>query len=142
MQEGGAGSVMCAYNRVSGTYACEHPLLLNDVLKREWGFDGWVMSDWGATHSAKEAALAGLDQEQHAFELATHYRNGAEVGGGVGQVPSSPLDDMVLRILRPAFRHGLFDGEPPRSPPPSARTSRRPSSQKTRRGGRGRAACC
>ena len=54
---------MCSYNRVNGDYACENDYLLNDVLKKSWGFKGWVMSDWGGTHSTVKAALAGLDQE-------------------------------------------------------------------------------
>src|SRR6201991_3209039 len=61
--KGDPGSVMSSYNRVNGTYAGEHDWLLNQVLKQEWGFKGWVMSDWGGVHSAAKAALAGLDQE-------------------------------------------------------------------------------
>ena len=63
VKESGVGSVMCAYNKVNGIYACENSHLLNDILKSEWGFKGWVMSDWGATHSTAQAANAGLDQE-------------------------------------------------------------------------------
>src|SRR4051812_24940382 len=62
----GVASVMCSYNRVNGVYACEQPYLLNTVLKGQFGFDGWVMSDWGGTHSTVPAALAGMDQEQAA----------------------------------------------------------------------------
>src|SRR6478735_8377664 len=58
-----AAAVMAAYNLINGTYACEHSHLINDVLKGEWRFDGWVMSDWGAAHSTVESAVAGLDQE-------------------------------------------------------------------------------
>ena len=67
VKQGGAGSVMCAYNKVNSVYACENPTLLTRLLKGELGFDGWVMSDWGATHSTAPAANAGLDQEQNAF---------------------------------------------------------------------------
>ena len=63
VKESGVGSVMCAYNKVNGIYACENSHLLDDILKSEWGFKGWVMSDWGATHSTTQAANAGLDQE-------------------------------------------------------------------------------
>jgi beta-glucosidase len=59
----GAGAVMCAYNRVRGRYACENQELLTRKLRTEWGFKGFVVSDWGATHSARPALLAGLDQE-------------------------------------------------------------------------------
>ncbi len=62
LEQGRPGAVMCAYNRVNGPYACESPWLLNDVLKRDWNFPGWVMSDWGAVH-AITALDAGLDQE-------------------------------------------------------------------------------
>ncbi|WP_129112907.1 beta-glucosidase [Halegenticoccus tardaugens] len=61
--EAGAGSVMAAYNRVNGTYVTEHRHLLRDVLKGEWGFDGYVVSDWFATESTVDAANAGLDLE-------------------------------------------------------------------------------
>ncbi len=53
--------VMCSYNRVNGDYACENDFLLNQVLKKDWGFKGFVLSDWGGTHSTVKAALAGLD---------------------------------------------------------------------------------
>ena len=58
------GAVMCSYNRVNGDYACENSYLLHDVLKKSWGFKGFVDSDWGGTHSTEKASAAGLDQEQ------------------------------------------------------------------------------
>src|SRR3954468_8379686 len=57
-------SVMCSYNRINGVYGCENRHLLTHVLKNQFGFKGWVMSDWGATHSTVRAANSGLDQEQ------------------------------------------------------------------------------
>ena len=54
---------MCSYNRINGTYACENPTLLTTFSKRQFGFDGFVMSDWGATHSTVASANAGLDME-------------------------------------------------------------------------------
>ena len=60
VREAGSWGVMAAYNRLDGTYCCEHPWLLTDLLKREWGFEGFVVSDWFATHSTVPAALAGL----------------------------------------------------------------------------------
>lgn len=57
-----AGAVMCSYNRVNGTYACQNKYLLTDVLKDAFHFEGFVLSDWGGTHSAVEASHAGLDQ--------------------------------------------------------------------------------
>lgn len=98
-------SVMCSYNLVNGVYACENQHLLNEVLKGDWQFPGFVMSDWWATHSTAAAALAGLDQEQpdNAFfgSLAQAVSS--------GQVPQSRLDDMVRRILRAMYAAGLFD---------------------------------
>src|SRR3954468_6290959 len=63
VQQGGAGAVMCSYNRVNGTYACENAEELTDVLRDAWKFDGLVMSDWGALHSTVKAARSGLDLE-------------------------------------------------------------------------------
>jgi beta-glucosidase len=60
---GRPGSVMCAYNRIEGDYACESRRMLTDVLRGDWGYPGWVMSDWGAVHSTVKAANAGLDQQ-------------------------------------------------------------------------------
>ena len=64
LKDSNVQSVMCSYNLLNGVYACENPHLLNDVLKHDWNFQGFVMSDWWATHSTVNAALAGLDQEQ------------------------------------------------------------------------------
>src|ERR1039458_2328631 len=62
--EGQPGMVMCSYNKLNGDYACENSYLLNDLLKKTWGFKGFVVSDWGATHSTAKAVLNGLDNEQ------------------------------------------------------------------------------
>ena len=63
VREGGALSIMSAYNKLRGEHACHHDYLLNQVLKREWGFKGAVISDWGGTHDSREAVLKGLDLE-------------------------------------------------------------------------------
>ena len=57
------GMVMCSYNLINGDHACENPYLLRDVLKKDWGFKGFVISDWDGTHSTVKASAAGLDQE-------------------------------------------------------------------------------
>ena len=108
VKQGKAGSVMCSYNRINGVYACEQPNLLNEILKGEFGFDGWVMSDWGGAHSTVDAALNGMDQE---MDLAPGKYFGDELKAAVeaGKVPQSRLDDMVLRIVRPMFRVGIFE---------------------------------
>ncbi|MEA2470054.1 MAG: beta-glucosidase, partial [Thermoleophilaceae bacterium] len=111
------GSVMCSYNRINGTYACENPRMLNGILKGELGFTGFVMSDWGGTHSTVPAANAGLDME---MDLAPgkYFGSALKDAVGSGQVPASRLDDMVLRILRPMFERGIF--EHPHAPEPEA----------------------
>ncbi|KQV61470.1 MULTISPECIES: glycoside hydrolase family 3 C-terminal domain-containing protein [unclassified Duganella] len=109
-EEGNPGSVMCSYNRVNGVYACESSYLLNEVLKKDWGFKGWVMSDWGATHSTIPAANAGLDQQSGMpFDLADYF--GAPLKEAVlnGWVPQSRLDDMARRVLHAMFEHGVVD---------------------------------
>ncbi|HXM42619.1 MAG TPA: glycoside hydrolase family 3 C-terminal domain-containing protein [Bryobacteraceae bacterium] len=98
-------SVMCAYNLVNGVYNCENAHLLNDILKGDWQFPGFVMSDWWATHSTVHAALNGLDQEQP----DNQYFGSLAPAIAAGQVPQSRLDDMVHRILRAMYAVGLFD---------------------------------
>src|SRR3954471_13500617 len=66
IKDGGAASVMCAYNKLNDKYACENKELLDGFLRRDWAFDGFVTSDWGATHSTADSAMAGLDMEMHA----------------------------------------------------------------------------
>lgn len=109
--DAGVGSVMCSYNRINGTYACENNVTLGD-LKNPQGlnFTGWVLSDWGGTHSTVQAALAGLDQEMP----DSYYFNSSLYNAVIaGQVPESVIDDKALRILTPMFRAGLFDLLPP-----------------------------
>ena len=105
VQDSGVQSVMCSYNLLNGTYACENPYLFTTVLKGDWAFPGFVMSDWWATHSTVAAANAGLDQEQ---PNDTYFGNLAQAVQS-GQVPQSRLDDMVHRILRAMFAAGVFD---------------------------------
>lgn len=110
MERGDPGSVMCSYNRVNGPYACESDYLLNEVLKKDWGFKGYVMSDWGATHSTIPAALAGLDQQSgHPFDKSAYFNEALKEAVVNGHVPQSRLDDMVKRITRAMFANGLVD---------------------------------
>src|SRR5512140_2809201 len=71
VKEAHVWAVMGSYNRLNGTYACEHPYLLHDILRTRWGFQGLVMSDWGATHSGAPALEAGLDLEMPKAEHMT-----------------------------------------------------------------------
>ena len=103
--------VMCAYNKINGDYACENDYTLNQVLKKDFGFKGFVLSDWEGTHSTVKAALAGLDQEQPGYGYF-----GAPLKAAVekGDVPMSRLDDMDHRILRSMFAAGVVDNPPVR----------------------------
>jgi beta-glucosidase len=108
--------VMCAYNKVNGVYSCENDYLLNQVLKKEWGFQGWVLSDWGGTHSTTKAALNGLDQEMPGDSAGGGFF-GAPLEKAVDsrEVPEARLNDMVHRILRSMFACGVIDNPPVRS---------------------------
>ncbi|HEX7984638.1 MAG TPA: glycoside hydrolase family 3 C-terminal domain-containing protein [Duganella sp.] len=109
-EEGNPGAVMCSYNRLNGVYACENTYLLNEVLKKDWGFKGWVMSDWGAVHSTVPAANAGLDQQSGMpFDLADYFGPPLKEAVLNGWVPQARLDDMVRRILHAMFEHGVID---------------------------------
>ena len=98
-------SVMCSYNLTNSQYDCQNSHLLNDVLKHDWSFPGFVMSDWWATHSTAAAANNGLDQEQPNQQYFSSL--GTEVSNG--QVSQSRLDNMVHRILRAMYEVGIFD---------------------------------
>jgi beta-glucosidase len=108
IEGGGPGAVMCSYNRVNGVYACESRWLLADVLDRDWGFPGYVMSDWGAQHSTAGSARAGLDQESaYVFDSEPYYGTALAAALGDGGVPMPSLDEMARRILRSMFAVGL-----------------------------------
>ncbi|BEV12841.1 glycoside hydrolase family 3 protein [Asticcacaulis sp. DW145] len=110
LEVGKPGAVMCAYNRVNGVYACENDYLLNTVLKKDWGFSGFVMSDWGATHSTIPAANAGLDQQSgYPFDKAPYFAGALADAVNSGQVPEARLDDMARRVLWALFSTGAFD---------------------------------
>jgi beta-glucosidase len=110
IEAGDPGSVMCSYNRVDTVFACENAFLLNEVLKRDWGFKGYVMSDWGAVHSTVDAANHGLDQESaSSFDRAPYFREPLRKAVAEGQVSQARLDDMVRRILHSLFAQGLVD---------------------------------
>ncbi len=104
--------VMCSYNRVNGDYACENDYTLNQVLKQQWGFKGFVLSDWEATHSTVKAALAGLDMEQPGDVYFGEPLKQAVLDG---KVPAARLDDMVHRIVRSMIANGVVDDPPVRS---------------------------
>ena len=100
-------TVMASYNRINGIYACSHDALVNNVLKKEWGFDGLVISDWFAAKETIENALGGLDLEMPGPAVAW----GAELlkAAQEGDVPESVIDDKVRRLLRVLERSGRFE---------------------------------
>jgi beta-glucosidase len=115
VRDGGAWLVMAAYNGVNGATMTESPLLAGP-LKREWGFDGVVVSDWSATRSTEAAARAALDlvmpgpDGPWGGELVAAVRD--------GRVPEAAVDDKVRRLLRLAARVGALEGADPAAPAP------------------------
>ncbi len=101
--------VMCSYNRVNGDFACENDYTLNHVLKQDWGFKGFVLSDWDGTHSTVKAANAGLDMEQPGI---VYFGDKLKEAVQQNQVSQARLDDMVHRIVRSMFAVGVIDHPP------------------------------
>ena len=123
VQEGGAWSIMGAYNYYKGQHACHNEYLLNDILKGEWGFDGVVISDWGGTHDTDQAITNGLDLEfgtwtdgltmgatngYDAYYLADPYLAKLREGTASEDV----LNDKVRRVLRLMFRTAMNNDKP------------------------------
>jgi beta-glucosidase len=110
VERGDPGAVMCSYNRVNNVYACENDYLLNQVLKQDWSYKGFVLSDWGAVHSTADAADNGLDQESaNGYDVQDFFGAPLKDALANGSVPETRLSDMVHRILRTMFAKGLFD---------------------------------
>ncbi len=111
IEQGHPGALMCAYNRTRGHYNCQNAWLLRHVLDGDWGFRGYVMSDWGATHSTVRSALAGLDQDSASsvFDHRPYYGTALAQAVKDGRVPERVLDEMDRRILRSMFAVGVVD---------------------------------
>lgn len=116
--EGGSWTIMGAYNKIAGQHACHNDRMLNQILKKDWGFDGVVVSDWGGTHNTAEAALNGLEVEMGSYTdgLSTDNSNGYDsyyLGNAYlkmiqeGKVPESVVNDKAARILRLIFRTSM-----------------------------------
>jgi beta-glucosidase len=105
-------AVMCSYNRINGDFGCENAYTLRDVLEKEWGFKGFVISDWGGTHSTEKASAAGLDQEQ---PMADFFGPKLKEAVEAGKVPLSEIDDHARRILYAEFLSGIIDDPPQQS---------------------------
>lgn len=114
VKEGGVYSVMGSYNRVYGTNANQSELLVKQILKKEWGFDGVLLTDWHVDINTREAALNGLD-----LEMGTHvadyedYFFARPLREAIirGEIPAAVLDDKVRRILRLQLRVGMMDAQ-------------------------------
>lgn len=100
------GAVMCSYNRINGDYACENTYTLTDVLKKQWDYKGFVISDWAATHSTVKASAAGLDQEQ---PMGDYFGPKLKEAVEAGKVPMSEIDDHARRVLYAEFLSGIVD---------------------------------
>ena len=109
VQQGAASSVMCSYSTINGTTACQNQLL-NTVLRQEFGFTGFVTSDWGATQSTVASANAGLDQDMPGDD--GYYGGALQSAVQGGQVSQSTIDTAVSEILTGMFAFGLFDKAP------------------------------
>ena len=126
VEEAGVWSVMSAYNKVNGVYCAENSALLKDVLQKEWGFKGFVVSDWGSTYSTVDTVNAGMDLEMPGGEPMKTWLKRADTqasgnGGGwlvpnkvlpeieSGKISTATIDDNVGRMLRVMFISGQFD---------------------------------
>ncbi|KAK4911581.1 hypothetical protein LTR66_017348, partial [Elasticomyces elasticus] len=123
----GTGSIMCSYNQINNSYGCQNSYLLNYLLKGELGFQGFVMSDWGAQHSGVSSALAGLDQSMPgdaAFDSGTSFW-GTNLTIAVlnGTVPQWRLDDMAIRIMAAYYYVDRENNQVPDAPNFSAWTT-------------------
>jgi beta-glucosidase len=109
VKRAGVASVMCAYNRVNGPFACESRPLLEDVLRGDWGFDGFVIADYGAAHDTAAGLTSGLDLEPWPGTVyGTPAVNAALASGGATM---ADVDRHVRRYLRTLFAYGAFDRE-------------------------------
>ncbi|KAJ5795455.1 CAZyme family GH3 [Penicillium psychrosexuale] len=106
----GVGSVMCSYNQINNSYSCANSYSLNKLLKGELGFQGFVMSDWGAHHSGVESALAGLDMSMPGDVILgspySYWGTNLTISVLNGTVPEWRLDDMAVRIMSAYYKVG------------------------------------
>lgn len=103
-------SVMCAFNKVNGVFACENEDLLARILREQLGFTGFVITDYGAIHSTEPSVLAGTDMETG---TRVFYDGALLAAVQAGRVPVGVIDAAVTRILRTMFKRGIFDTEYP-----------------------------
>src|SRR6202042_1871785 len=118
VQQGAASSVMCSYSWINGTAACQNPYTLSTVLRQQFGYTGFVTSDWGGTHSTAASANAGLDMDMPGND--GFYGSALQSAVTSGSVSTATLNGMVSRILTEMFGFGLFDKPATGSPAQTA----------------------
>jgi beta-glucosidase len=106
VEKGNVGTVMCAYVKTNSVFSCESSDVLTEMLRKDLHFDGFVMSDWGATHSTVDAVENGLNQEMPGDK---YFGAALKAAVEAGRVSQSTIDERVEQILVPMFRQGLFD---------------------------------
>jgi beta-glucosidase len=116
VKEGHAATVMCAYPRVNGVFDCESPIFLGRILRDDWGFRGFVISDFGATHSVVPAVKAGLDME---WPTGIYFGDPLKAAVQSGELPEAALDQMLVLRYSTLMRFGLFDHPPVPQPIPA-----------------------
>jgi len=110
IEKSSPGSVMCSYNRINDVYACQNDKWQNGVLKGDWGYQGYVMSDWGAVHSTVQDANGGLDQQSgFPFDKQPYFARPLRDAVEDGSVTQARIDDMAHRILWALFDKGVMD---------------------------------
>jgi beta-glucosidase len=110
VQQGAASSVMCSYSTINGTYACQNPYLLTTALRQQFGFQGFVTSDWGGTHATAASANAGLNMDMPGNDGFYGTALSSAVSGG--SVSKATLDSLTSQVLTEMFAFGLFDKAP------------------------------
>jgi beta-glucosidase len=115
VKDGHVGSVMCAYPQVNGEFACQNSDLLQNVLHNQWGFSGFVQSDFGATHDTAESAVAGLDLEMPTGEF---YGDAMKQAVTAGMVSEQMIDGLLIRRFAVMMEFGLFERPLTTSPIP------------------------
>jgi beta-glucosidase len=111
-------SVMCSYNQINGTFACENDEVLNTILREEIGFDGFVMSDFGSVHSTAQSLNAGLDLELNVPKYYSPENLNAALEAGT--ITEAQIDNAAKRVLVAYIGQGLFDTPTPTEPDAAA----------------------
>lgn len=115
VKEAHVASLMCAYPRVNGFYNCENKLLLGDLLRKEWDFDGFITSDFGAVHSTTASVLAGLDLE---LPTGVYFSGALRKAVDSGEMPIEVIDGMLIRRYAKMMERGWFGPQPNAIPIP------------------------